>query len=74
MLAHDAWVPLAEVMRPHGLRGEVRLKVFNEDSDVLLSQGDVLLRMADGEEHEVSVDAARRAGDAILMKLDSIDD
>jgi 16S rRNA processing protein RimM len=74
VLAPDAWVPLAAVLRPHGLRGEVRLKVFNHESDVLLSQEEVLVRTADGEEHEVSVDASRRAGDAILMKLYSVDD
>jgi 16S rRNA processing protein RimM len=70
----DAWVPLAAVMRPHGVRGEVRLKLFNADSDVLLQQEEVLVRMPDGEEHEVSVDSARRAGDALLLKLYSIDD
>ena len=70
----DAWVPLAEVARPHGVRGEVRLKVFNKTSDVLLERDEVLVRMSDGEEHEVSVEAARRADDAILMKLYSVDD
>jgi 16S rRNA processing protein RimM len=70
----DAWVPLAEVARPHGVKGELRLKLFNKDSDVLLEQDEVLVRMKDGEEHEVSVDRARRADDAILMKLYSIDD
>ncbi len=34
----------------------------------------MLVRLKDGEEHEVSVDRARRADDAILMKLFSIDD
>jgi 16S rRNA processing protein RimM len=67
-------VPLAEVMRPHGVRGELRLKLFNADSDVLLAQDEVLVRLEGGEEHEVSVDSARRASDAILMKLYSIDD
>ena len=67
MLSPDAWVPLAAIQRPHGIKGELRLKVFNTDSDVLL-------RLEGGEEHEVSVDHARRAGDAILMKLYSIDD
>jgi 16S rRNA processing protein RimM len=70
----DTWVPLAEVARPHGVHGEVRLKVFNQDSDVLLEQDDVLLRLPGGEEHEVSVDRARRADQAILMKLYSVDD
>lgn len=70
----DDWVPLAEIARPHGVRGEIRLKLFNKSSDVLLAQDEVLVRLPDGEEHEVSVDAARRADDAILMKLYSVDD
>lgn len=70
----DRWVPLAEIARPHGVRGEVRLKLFNASSDVLLEQDEVLVRLPDGEEHEVSVDKARRADDAILMKLYSVDD
>ena len=70
----DAWVPLAEVARPHGVKGELRLRLFNATSDVLLGQDEVLVRMADGEEHEVSVERARRADDAILMKLHSVDD
>lgn len=74
MLEPDAWVPLAEVMRPHGVRGELRLKLFNKDSDVLLDRDEVLVRLKDGEEHEVSVDGARRANEAILLKLHSVDD
>lgn len=70
----ERWVPLAEIARPHGVRGEVRLKLFNASSDVLLEQDEVLVRLVDGEEHEVSVDKARRADDAILMKLFSVDD
>jgi len=70
----DTWVPLAEVARPHGVRGEVRLRLFNKASDTLLEMDEVLVRLPDGEEHEVSVDRARRADDAILMKLHSVDD
>jgi 16S rRNA processing protein RimM len=72
--SRSAWVPLAEVTKPHGVRGEVHLKLFNQDSDVLLDQDEVLVRLADGAEHEVSVDGARRAAGAILMKLYSVDD
>jgi 16S rRNA processing protein RimM len=68
------WVPLAEVARPHGVRGELRLKLYNRESDLLLGLDEVLLRFPDGEEHEVSVDSARRANDAVLMKLHSVDD
>jgi len=74
VLPDDAWVPLAEVARPHGVRGEVRLRLYNRDSDLLLEQDEVLVRFPDGDEQEVSVDGARRADDAILMKLHSIDD
>jgi len=74
VLAPDAWVPLAEVMRPHGVRGEVRLRPFNRDSDLLLDVDEVLVRFGAGDEQEVSVDGARRANDAILMKLHSVDD
>lgn len=70
----DEWVPLAEIARPHGVRGELRLRLYNKTSNVLLHQDEVLVRLPDGEEHEVSVDGARRADDAILMKLHSVDD
>ena len=63
----DRFVPLAEVMRPHGVRGELRLKVFNAESDLLLSHDEVRVREQDGTEHEVSVDHARRADTAILI-------
>ncbi len=74
MLPDDAWVPLAEVMRPHGVRGEMRLRTFNRDSVVLLEVDEVLVRFPEGDEQEVSVDAARSANDAILLKLHSVDD
>lgn len=74
MLDPERWVPLAEIARPHGVKGEVRLKLFNTASDVLLEQDEVLVRTPEGAEHEVSVDRARRADDAILMKLYSVDD
>jgi 16S rRNA processing protein RimM len=74
LIAPEAWVPLAEVMRPHGVRGELRLRLFNRDSDLLLGVDEVLVRFAEGDEQEVSVDGARRANDAILVKLHSVDD
>ena len=70
----DDWVALGEVARPHGVKGELRVRLFNATSDVLLGQDEVLVRLKNGEEHEVSVERARRADDAILMKLFSVDD
>jgi 16S rRNA processing protein RimM len=68
------WIPLAEVMRPHGVRGEVRARPFNKDSDLLLALDEVLVRFPDGDEQEVTVDTARRAHDAVLLKLADVDD
>jgi 16S rRNA processing protein RimM len=68
------WVAVAEVARPHGVRGELRLQLFNAESDVLLGRDEVLVRFPDGKEHEVSIDTARRADKTILLKLHSIDD
>lgn len=70
----ERWVPLAEIARPHGVRGELRLRLFNAESDALLGRDEVLVRLPSGEEHEVTVERARRAGDALLVKLYSIDD
>jgi 16S rRNA processing protein RimM len=72
--AASDWIPLAEVARPHGVRGELRLKLYNQDSDVLLEKDTVLVRLKDGTEREMSVARARRADDAILMKLHAVDD
>jgi 16S rRNA processing protein RimM len=56
------------------VRGEVRLNLFNAESDLLLDVDEVLVRLPDGKEHEVSIDHARRADKTILLKLHSIDD
>jgi 16S rRNA processing protein RimM len=68
------WIALAQVTKPHGIRGEVKLRVFNEDSDLLLELDEVLLRLTDGQEHEVSIDAVRKVPGGILVKFYSVDD
>jgi 16S rRNA processing protein RimM len=70
----DRWVPIAIVAKPHGVRGETKLRVFNDESELLLELDEVLLRLPSGEEHEVSIDAARRIPDGILVKFYSVDD
>ena len=74
MKTSDRWIPLASVARPHGVRGEVRLDLYNKDSDFLLACDEVLVRLKNGKEHEVSVVGARRADKTILLKLYSLDD
>jgi 16S rRNA processing protein RimM len=74
MFPSQSWVPLAEIARPHGVRGEVRLRLYNQDSDLLLDVGAVLVRPPDAPQREMLVEGARRANDAILMKLGAVDD
>ena len=72
--AKDArWVEVGVIARPHGVRGELRVSLHNKDSEVLFSVDEVLVRLPDGAEHEVSVEAARPADQAVLMRLHSID-
>lgn len=63
-------MPLAEVARPHGVAGELRLKVYNRDSDLLMQLERVIVRFPSGEERAVAVRHARPAGEAILILLE----
>ncbi len=74
-MADDAsrLIPLAEVARPHGVRGELRLKIYNRDSDLLLDLDKVVLEPVRGERTVVRVREARRANDAMLVWLEGCD-
>lgn len=65
---------MAVVARPHGVRGELRLRPYNADSDLLLEVSEVMLRLPSGESEVLSFEHARRAHDAILVKLPRRDD
>src|SRR5579871_5579965 len=67
-------VALAEVARPHGIQGELRLKVYNPDSDLLRRRPPVILRLADGTEREASITAARDADKALLVRIAGVSD
>ncbi len=71
------WIPLAAIGRPHGVRGELRAHPFNRDSELLMELEEVLVRFVGGErageEHEVSIDGARRTNDAILLRLHGVE-
>lgn len=70
----DRWVELAEITRSHGIRGEVRVKLFNPDSDVLLQLREVRLRMTDGTERDVPVESVRPVDGGLLLKLRPVSD
>ena len=64
-------IALGAVVRPHGLRGEVRVHRFNPDSTLLLEQERVWLRR-DGETREVIVESSRAHGDLVLYILQGV--
>jgi 16S rRNA processing protein RimM len=71
------------VARPHGLQGELRLKLYNEGSELLteLARGSrrssavpLRLRLPSGEERPIVLTSARSSNKALLVKLDDVVD
>ena len=66
---------LAEVSRPHGVRGEVRVKLYNSDSDLIALQREVLMRRQDGSEGMLELESVRGADAGYLLaKIRGVDD
>ncbi len=65
---------LAVVARPHGVQGELRLKIYNLDSDVLQRQRRVRLVTTDGEVRQVRIKTARSVPGALLVRLEGVAD
>lgn len=63
------FVPVAEVARPHGIRGEVRLKLYHEESDIFAQNPTIRLRTPEGEERFVEIDLARKTNNGLLVKF-----
>lgn len=72
-MAHR-YVAIAEVARAHGIKGELRLHLYNPDSDLLLQRPSVRLRLPDGSERDFSVTAARPVNKGMLVTLSGIAD
>jgi 16S rRNA processing protein RimM len=74
-MAARGFVPLAEVTRPHGVWGEVRLKVYNSDSELLLQQDEVLVRRKEKPDATMQLESVRGADAGFLLaKFRGVDD
>jgi 16S rRNA processing protein RimM len=74
-MADVRWVALAEIARPHGVRGEMRVKMYNSDSELLPSLAEVLVRKRDGAERSIRLQSVRGADAGYLLaKLEGVDD
>jgi 16S rRNA processing protein RimM len=70
----DGWVAVAEIARPHGIQGELRLKIYNLDSDLLEQKPRIRLRVAGGEARDAALVSVRTADKALLVRLAGVDD
>lgn len=68
------YVPVAEIARPHGVQGEIRLKLYNEDSDLLARRPPLRLRMPDGSEREARLESVRPIIKALLVRFAGVTD
>lgn len=66
------WVSLGAISRPHGVRGELRVHLFNPDSELLTTLARVHLRDGQGRVTAFGVRSARRAPKTWLLALDGI--
>jgi len=68
----STWVSLGAISRPHGVRGELRVHLFNADSELLTTLPRVHLRDPQGQVTAFGVRSARRAPKTWLLALDGI--
>jgi 16S rRNA processing protein RimM len=62
-------VELAAIVRGHALTGELVLKLFNPESELLADLDEVLLRAPSGETKTYQVESFRGGGHNVLIRL-----
>jgi 16S rRNA processing protein RimM len=68
-----ASVEIGSVLGAHGLKGEVRVRLFHSASELLFERDEVLV-VSDAGEQLVSLEAVRRTPKGLLVKLAGVDD
>ena len=65
-----SWIELGVIAKPHGIRGEIRVHVFNPESTLLQELAEIFLIGDEDEEPAlVEVESARPGPKALLMRL-----
>ena len=64
---------LGEIVRPQGIRGEVKVRHYTDDPERFYDLDAVFLKRGESYD-EVSVEDARVQGDDVYLKLEGIDD
>lgn len=71
-------VAIAEVARPHGVRGELRLKVYNTESNLIARGRKVVLgtnapKKGQGEAPRVAIASVRTIEGGLLVRIDGVE-
>jgi 16S rRNA processing protein RimM len=65
------WIPLGAVTGAHGLRGTLKIKQFNSDSQLLFELQEIALRLQ-GELHFHRLTSVREANKGLLLDLEAV--
>ncbi|MBI5531362.1 MAG: 16S rRNA processing protein RimM [Deltaproteobacteria bacterium] len=65
--ADDSFVEIGKVVRPHGVQGELRVQLYNPDSEVLFEVDKVHALLPDGSDREIKIDSVRAASAGIVL-------
>ena len=66
-------IVIAVVTRPHGLRGEVRVKVFNPDTDILVPGAKLTVTPTGAKARKMLVRAAQSGKETWVVAFDGVD-
>ena len=67
------WIALGVIARPHGVRGEVRVHLFNPDSEVLAREQQVFVRREREDPRAVALISVRPGPKAWLVRLHGVE-
>jgi 16S rRNA processing protein RimM len=68
------YIEVAVVARPHGVKGELRLSLYQRGSDLLLKRPPVRLITPAGDVRAVAIRAARRVPEGVLVTFEGVAD
>lgn len=63
------FLEIGVITRPHGVRGDVKLRLHNPDSDALGAMREVVLKPADGPPERLEIESVRGAGRELIVSF-----
>jgi 16S rRNA processing protein RimM len=66
-------IALGEIVKPHGIKGAVKVKCYTESPDIFLESPCLTLRHKDGTRRDIAVIRGGGMGNRMILKLEGID-